>query len=160
MWICPVSVTSICLRLPVIKHVWFEAPCSEQVSVSTRVSNTFCGPGLCTSSVYSALSQTRLSLVSYLCKSLALCLKHVWIVDPCLLTSISLEPKWLWTELFTWIRRNFVFLHVMSGLDYEGGDGHKHGCLDALAIALSLRWSPQSRATSGYSCLFCITSMY
>ena len=31
----------------------------------------------------------------------------------------------------------------MSGLDYEGGDGHKHGCLDALAITLSLRWSSQ-----------------
>ena len=26
---------------------------------------------------------------------------------------------------------------------YEGGDGRKHGCLDAFAITLSLRWSSQ-----------------
>ena len=30
----------------------------------------------------------------------------------------------------------FVFLHVMSGVpSSEAGDGHEHGCLDALAIA-------------------------
>ena len=33
---------------------------------------------------------------------------------------------------------DFVILHVMSGVpNSEAGDGHEHGCLDALAMALS-----------------------
>ena len=39
----PCLCASICLRPPLIKHVWIWAPCCVQASVSTRVSNTFCG---------------------------------------------------------------------------------------------------------------------
>ena len=38
-----VSVYKHLLRPPLIKHVWIGAPCCAQASVSTRVSNTFCG---------------------------------------------------------------------------------------------------------------------
>ena len=44
--------------------------------------------------------------------------------------------------------------NVMSGLDYEGGDVHKHGCLDALAMTLSLRWSSQESCNERISLLF------
>ena len=50
-----------------------------------RASNTFCGSGLCTSSVYSPLSQTRLILVSHLCTCISLqpCVSYtfgLWIL--------------------------------------------------------------------------------
>ena len=120
-------------------------------------------PGLCTSSVYSPTSQTRLILVSYFVymhRSPTLCLKHVRIVDPCLcMVSVLSQNGYEWYYLHG-SDVYFAFRPCNIWPRYEGGDGHKHGCLDAFAITLSFRWSLQSRATSGYSCLFCITSMY
>ena len=66
--LCPVSVFKHLSSAPVIKHVWFGAPCCVQVSISIRASTHFVVPGLCTSSVYSPLSQTRLIWESHLCK--------------------------------------------------------------------------------------------
>ena len=69
VWIMVLRLcTSICLRSPLIKHVWIGAPCCVQASVSTRVSNTFCGSW----SVYIISLQLFclkhvLILVSYLC---------------------------------------------------------------------------------------------
>ena len=108
------------------------------------------------------LSQTRLdcgSLFVYKHQTPALCFKHVWIVVPCLCTCISRQPFvsntfGLWFLVCVQasvLSQNgcgwqcshgsdvdFVFLHVMSGVpNSEAGDGHEHGCLEALAMTLS-----------------------
>ena len=96
--LCPVSVFKHLSSAPVIKHVWFGAPCCVQVSISIRASTHFVVPGLCASSVYSPFVSNTFdlgNLVAYKClspsvlqhflwflvcahhRSTALCLKHV-----------------------------------------------------------------------------------
>ena len=105
----------------------------------------------------SPLSQTRLILVSYLCTSISLlpCVSNtfgLWVLV-CVQVSV-LSQNGYGRYCLRGSDVNFVFLHVMSGLDHEGGDGHKHGCLEALAITLSLRWSLQESCNEWIS-LFC-----
>ena len=52
--------------VPVVKHVWFAAPCRSKYLSSLVLQTHFVVPGLRTSSVFSTLPQTRLILVSYL----------------------------------------------------------------------------------------------
>ena len=124
----------------------------------------FVFPGPCTSSGYSPLSQTRLILVSYLCICISLlpCVSNtlgLWILVRVQVSVLSQNGYGRYCLHGSDV--NLVFLHVMSGLDYEGGDGHKHGCLDALAITLSLRWSSQESCNERISLFcFCIASMY
>ena len=122
---------------PLIEHVWFMAPCCVQASVSTCVSNTLCDSG----SVYNT--------------SLLPCVSNtygLWILV-CVQVSVLSQNGYARYCLHG-SDVNLVFLHVMSGLDYEGGDGHKHGCLDALAMTLSLRWSSQESSNERISLLF------
>ena len=148
-----VSNTFDCNTLLVYKHQ-STALCSNTFGLWFLV----CGQA----SVSSPVFPTRLdcgSLSVYMHQSPALCFKHVWIVVPCLCTCISLKPfcfkhVGLWFLVcvqasvlsqngYGWLCLHgsdvdFVFLHVMSGVpNPEAGDGHEHGCLDALATTLS-----------------------
>ena len=110
--LCPVSAFKHLSPALVINHVCFGALCRAQVSVSTRASNTFCGSwSVHIIGLQPFVSNTFDFGILFVCMhlSLALCLKHVWIVVLCLRAGISLEPKWLWTVFFTWVRRNLVF---------------------------------------------------
>ena len=146
-----------------IIHVWIGEPCCVQASVSTHVSNTFCGSW----SVYiisiQPLSQTRLIVVSYLCTCISIlpCVSNtfgLWILVSVQVSVLSQNGYRRYCLHRSDV--NLVFLHVISGLDHEGGDGYKHGCLDALAITLSLRWSSQESCNNGYPCSVLHRSMY
>ena len=124
-----------------LKHVWIMFPVSVYISsLQPFVSNTFDFGFLF---VYSIVSNTF----------------GLWILV-CVQASVLSQNGYGWYCLHG-SDVNFVFPHVMSGLDYEGGDGHKHGCLDALAITLSLRWSSQESCNERiFLFCFCIASMY
>ena len=127
-----VSITFDCNTLLVYKH-----------QSTALCSNTF---GLwflvCVhASVSSPVFQTRLdcgSLSVYMYQSQALCFKHVglWFLV-CVQASVLSQNGYGWLCLHG-SDVDFVFLHVMSGVpNPEAGDGHEHGCLDALATTLS-----------------------
>ena len=151
LWFCVCVHKSICLRSPLIKHVFQTFFGSWSVYIISLL-------------VFSPLSQTRLILVSYLCTCISLqpCVSNMfglWILV-CVQVSVLSPNGYEWYFLHG-SDVNFVFLHVMSGLDYEEGDGHKHGCLDALAITLSLRWKRKKSCNERiFLFCFCIALMY
>ena len=77
-------------------------------------------------------------LFVYKHQSTALCFKHIglWFLV-CVSASVLSQNGYGWQCLHG-SDVGFVFLRVMSGVpSSEAGDGHEHGCLDALAITLS-----------------------